>query len=216
MRPRCVAASSALWTCAVLLSTPCAPLSAQEGQGRLRPSRAEMVRMLEEERAIGLNAVRAFLRRDPPRVEVDSLVADLEELAGRPEPVVRSYAVMALLYWARSEKVRGTPQVLRTLERVYFGFPDAGSRGIILMEVPEVVEAGAALLFLRRVATSEEESKFCGGCLTIDAIESLARMGEPGRAVLRELHEKDLVPGWWPRKRLEDLASRGYRLEGPG
>lgn len=83
---------------------------------------------------------------------------------------------------------------------------------MILNNINELQAGPPAIQFLRRVALDENPGLGLPGV----ALVELARMGEPGRTVLRQLHEQDLVPTGHARRTLSSLAARGFRPWSPG
>lgn len=194
------------------------PLSAQEPGQRPHLTPDEILELLTDpsigKRFVGNSAVHTFLRAQPPQTEIDALVDGLLELTSRDDVLVRSAAISSLLTWARTDGATADGRGVRTLEEVY-NTPSVGSgeKGMILYSIHELDAGPPAIQFLRRVALDENPG-FEG--LPGVALVELARMGEPGRAVLRQLHEQDLVPTAHARRTLSSLAARGFRPWSPG
>lgn len=194
------------------------PLSAQEPGQRPHLTPDKILELLTDpsigKRFVGNSAVHTFLRAQPPQTEIDALVDGLVELTRRDDVLVRSAAISSLLTWARTDGAKANGRGVRILEEVYNGLPvSGGGRGMILNNISELQAGPPAIQFLRRVALDENPG-FHGDPGV--ALVELARMGEPGRAVLRQLHEQDLVPTGHARRILSSLAARGFRPWSPG
>lgn len=163
-----------------------ASLDAQEwGPGSARSPDSILVQLQDSSGNVrNLGAIRARrLFEERPQAEVDALVNGLVQLADSDVAASRSEAVRALLAWARTDRVRGTARVTRTLVEVYQRLPVEGAKGLILQRLPELDMGPEAVGFLRRIALDEDpEASFFPSL----ALEGLAHMGAPGRAMLRD------------------------------
>ena len=128
---------------------------------------------------------------------VGAVLDGLEQLALlSDDQSVRSAAVLAIS--TRGLKTYPWPisnTVLR-LARVYHQSTDWEVRYIVVQRMAHQVEEGEAIAFLEAVA--QEDNPLDRGSdlpATRLALESLNRMGAPGRTVLERLHAQGTVPG---------------------
>ena len=169
-------------------------------------------RLKQEDGNLGQRMVSRFLQSEPEQADLDLLVDGLARLAiTHPEVAVKREAVAALFEWAGDTVERDPRGVVQVLEGVYREIPDAALKASITHRMADLGPRNAVIVFLRRVAVTEETP--WEGIPTL-AIEGLASLGEPGRAVLRELHAQDAVPVQRARWRLEDLARQDFRIGG--
>jgi len=156
----------------------------------------------EADRAISLIM---YQTGEYPRPLVDSLLVGLEELAlNDPREHVRVLAVSRL----SSPGLRILPKpnsgTVGRLLRIYRRSDNPRVRSVILGFMSAQAERREALAFVRAIAIQERED-FPNA--VHEAIRTLVLgMGDEGRAVVRELHEQNLVRDPEERANLAQLA----------
>lgn len=143
----------------------------------------------------------------------DSLLAGLEELAlGAADPNVRHRASTVLSLAGEPDSGKPLPGIVARLERVYRQTQDDLVRWNIRARAPLQADRRAAAAFLcsLAVAPMPPPRAFDERDAATDALEQLARMGDVGRATLRQLHTGRTVRSEQARAYLEHLAQQGF------
>ncbi|MFL5383765.1 MAG: hypothetical protein ACJ8GN_14695 [Longimicrobiaceae bacterium] len=208
-----------LATSALLLSVGCAGAQAGRAPVRLETpgwSADSLLTWFESEaidptqRAAGVGMARVLyvLTHPVPASKQDSVADGLERLALRPNALeaAKMAAVSYLAVAGASSVSRPLPTSAARLGRVFRASRDRGVRTSVLMLSWTLADRGGMIPLLREVATAAPDNT---RAQSIDddsdpaalAIGALSRMGEPGRAVLIELHQKKLVRS--PRAQVE-------------
>lgn len=165
--------------------------------------------------AAGIGAVLRHADRLPVAM-IDSVLDGLQRLAlTSPRPEVRTHAVGLLAtagkHWPKARSL----QAGNRLAAIYRGTSDPDLKALLVgLSLAWLAEPGPALPVLRDVAT-QAESRQDFPEASVWAVESLARMGDPGRAVLRDLHRRGAVRSVAARSRLDALARTGFRESPP-
>lgn len=147
-----------------------------------------------------------------PVAMIDSVLDGLQRLAlTSPRREVRTDAVGLLAFAGQHWPKPRSPRAGNRLAAIYRGTSDTGLQALLVgMSLPHLAEPGPALPILRDVAM-QAESRQDFPEASVWAVESLARMGDPGRAVLRDLHRRGAVRSAAARSRLDALARTGFR-----
>lgn len=146
---------------------------------------------------------------DYPAADLESLMRGLEELAvtGNP-PRLRADAAIRLSIPGSKRAVHPIPGIFARLERVYRRSTDPLTRSVLISVMGESTERQSAAEFLERIAKQEPadfaESQY-------KAIQSLRRLDEEGRVVLKRLHETQVVREPKAKLTLAILAKEGFR-----
>lgn len=147
-----------------------------------------------------------------PAAMIDSVLDGLQHLAlTSPRSQVRTNAVGLLAsagkQWPKARSARAGNR----LAAIYRGTSDPDLKALLVgLSLSWLAEPGPALPILRDVAM-QPESREDFPEASVWAVASLARMGDPGRAVLRDLHRRGAVRSAAARYRLDALARTGFR-----
>lgn len=148
----------------------------------------------------------------PPQT-IGALLAGLERLALTSDhPLVRSGAAQRLGRPGSEENARPRRGTVARLERVYRQSHHLDVRGVIVITMARQAERRQAVAFLRAIAVKPRDQQDFPGSASA-ALISLAALGDEGRAVLRELHQHQLVQDADARFELSEFAKRNYRYE---
>jgi hypothetical protein len=147
-----------------------------------------------------------------PVAMIDSVLDGLQRLAlTSPRREVRTHAVSLLATAGRHWPKARSPRAGNRLAAIYRGTSDTGLQALLVgMSLPQLAEPGPALPVLREVAMQAESQEDFPEA-SVWALGSLVRMGDPGRAVLRDLHRRGAVRSAAARSRLNALARTGFR-----
>jgi hypothetical protein len=146
---------------------------------------------------------------DYPAADLESLMRGLEELAvtGNP-PRLRADAAFRLSIPGSKRAVHPIPGVFARLERVYRRSTDPLTRSVLITVMRQSTERQNAAKFLERIA-KQEPADFSEA--QYKAIQSLRRLDEEGRVVLKRLHETKAVREPKAKLTLAILAKEGFR-----
>jgi hypothetical protein len=161
--------------------------------------------------AAGIGAVLRHADRLPVAM-IDSVLDGLQRLAlTSPRREIRTHAVSLLATAGRQWPKARSARAGNRLAAIYRGTSDTGLQALLVgMSLPQLAEPGPALPVLREVAMQAESQEDFPEA-SVWALGSLARMGDPGRAVLRDLHRRGAVRSAAARYRLDALARTGFR-----
>jgi hypothetical protein len=160
--------------------------------------------------AAGIGAVLTHADRLPVAM-IDSVLDGLQRLAlTSPRREVRTHAVGLLAtagkHWPKARSARAGNR----LAAIYRGTSDPDLKALLVgLSLSWLAEPGPALPILRDVAMQAESQEDFPEA-SVWAVESLARMGDPGRSVLRDLHRRGAVRSAAARYRLDALARTGF------
>lgn len=156
----------------------------------------------------------------------DSLLNGLERFGlTSPDGVVRRRAVRLI---ARAGDVRpghtAIPGIVSRLRRIYLAQAEidpAMVRSTIRALLPGQTERAAAVALLRAVAAEPDDrgpdpvhGYFSVGEPRADALAQLAKLGEEGRAALREMHRSGEAKSPQARIILDQMAREGFPVTG--
>ena len=142
-----------------------------------------------------------------PAADLEALMRGLEELAVTGPPRLRADAAIRLSMPGSRRVVRPISGVFARLERVYRRSTDPLTRRVLITVMAESTERQNAAKFLERIA-KQEPAHFLEA--QYKAIQSLCRLGEEGRAVLKRLHETQVVREPKAKQTLAILAKDGF------
>jgi hypothetical protein len=151
--------------------------------------------------------------RDYPAADLEKLLRGLEQLALTGEsPRLRADAALSLSIPGSYRAVRPIQGTMARLGRIYRRTADAHVRAAVVSGMAGMAnpaEHREALAFLERIAV-QENADFPGSASK--ALNMLMFMGEPGRAVLKRLHDTGVVRDPEARNVLAASARQGYRV----
>jgi hypothetical protein len=103
------------------------------------------------------------------------------------------------------------PEIMPYLLQLYEEVEYEGARaGLFTLGLASALDDPAIIPLMTRLATQpREEEEFIYSALS--AVQILARMGEPGRAVLRRLHAEDAVRDWRAQTAIHRIAENDFR-----
>jgi hypothetical protein len=207
--------------CTLFLSLFAASASAQvSSPQRTRIGVGEVLVLFEREQRVGnfgsgpgVRALHIILNGDGrwSDAAIDSVVDRLEHLAlASDHHLVRRGAAMNVGYEGLSISQRPRMGAVARVVSVYRRSEDPVVRGILLGRMIDMADRRSAIAFLRQVASQkrtfheEEEAP-------LEAVSLLAKMGPEGRAVLRDLLARNLVPDPSARGYIRHMERRGWR-----
>lgn len=195
-----------------------APLASQTPHRVTRDPAEMLAAYVREHEALdrrfmaGGNLTYILLRHSTyPAAYVETLLRGLEDLALRSSATrLRSESVLLMAIVGSHRVADPLPETYARLIRIYQGSQDGLVRLMVISAMGDLAVRSRAAAFLEGVAAryplryvTEPDA----------AVQSLLRLGEEGRAVLKRLHETGAVQHQETRYRLGVLAGRGYRLK---
>jgi hypothetical protein len=149
---------------------------------------------------------------DYPAADLESLMRGLEELAVTGStPRLRAQAAFSLALPGSKHAVHAVPGTFVRLERVYRRSTDPVTRSLLIDVMGDLTEQREAAAFLERLA-KQERADFAEA--QYKAIQSLRRLDEEGRAVLKKLHDTGAVTEAKAKLTLAALAKEGFPPRG--
>lgn len=162
-----------------------------------------------DQRVLAKRWINRLLSGDPPLSVLVELGDGLAELSAQhPSLIVRGEAVIELADWAEVAAAASPGRAILVLRDAFSAIPDAGNKAYLVGRLPRLGVVPGLVPLIRDVALTEDLSE---GHMAAVALESLARLGGPGRAALRKLHEENSVRPEAARIVLSELAKRGFR-----
>ena len=144
---------------------------------------------------------------DYPAAYLESLVSGLDELAvSGSTPRLRAEAAVSLSIPGSKRAVHPIPGIFARLERVYRRSTDPLTQSVLIDVMGESTARQHAAKFLERIA-KQEPADFSEA--QYKAIQSLRRLDEEGRMVLKRLHETKVVREPKAKLTLAALAKEG-------
>jgi hypothetical protein len=146
---------------------------------------------------------------DYPPADLETLLRGLEHLAlAGTSPRFRAEAALALAIPGSRRAVHPIRKTFARLGRVYRRSSDPLVRSVLIAAMGNLVDPSEAAISLERVA-KQDPADFAGA--QGKAVQSLLRMGEEGRVVLKRLHETGAVRDPETKLTLAYLAKNGFR-----
>lgn len=150
-------------------------------------------------------------RQQYPAQTFTDLLAGLEQaVLQNPNALVRTRAVSIFASVGSRRRPDPVPGIAQRMLRMHQRSSDPVVRATLLADMGLSAEPQVVVRFVGSVATGDPRSADFPGAANY-AISALVAMGDVGRPVLRDLHERDMVREPEARVRLGELAKRDYR-----